>query len=237
MGIETLLGQATDEQLKKLPGRVRNPDRVKQHLDAFALHLQGVSYRGIRDHFGWKSLSTAENSVKRGEILAKNLNLDSEKIRLKLALFFEEICDITLSQIRQQQQDGVLTYVKDNHGNETITKRRGVDTRLLGEAGRGAIRFAQFAGLMDSDKSTSAGGDVSTNVVFIQPSADATEWEGKTVNITATGDTTGDKPAPYTPNASISNDDPLPRKQLTVDSGPSEGDEPPTNRIVQRGLF
>jgi hypothetical protein len=90
---------------------------------------------------------------------------------------------------------------------------------------------------MDSDKSTSAGGDVSTNVVFIQPSADATEWEGKTVNVTATGDTTGDKPAPYTPNASISNDDPLPRKQLTVDSGPSESDEPPTNRIVQRGLF
>ena len=98
MAIETLLGRATDEQLKKLPGRVRNPDRVKQHLDAFALHLQGVSYRGIQQHFGWKSLSSAENSVKRGEILAKNLNLDSEKIRLKLALFFEEICDITLAQ-------------------------------------------------------------------------------------------------------------------------------------------
>lgn len=237
MGIESLLGQATDEQLKKLPGRVRNPSRIKQHLDAFALHLQGVSDRGVQEHFGWKSLSSAQNSIKRGEILAKNLNLDNEKIRLKLAAFFDEICDISLNQIKQQVKDGQLVYVTDNQGNETITKRRGVDTRLLGEAGRGAIRFAQFAGLIDSDKSTSAGGDVSTNVVFIQPSADATEWEGKTVNVTATGDTTGDKPAPYTPNASISNDDPLPRKQLTVDSGPSESDEPPTNRIVQRGLF
>ena len=82
MAIETLLGHATDEQLKKLPSRVRNPDRVKQHLDAFALHLQGVSYRGIQEHLNWKSLSSAENSVRRGEILAKNLNLDNEKIRL-----------------------------------------------------------------------------------------------------------------------------------------------------------
>ena len=172
MAIETLLGQATDKQLKKLPGRIRNPDRVKQHLDAFALHLQGVSYRGIQEHFGWKSLSSAENSVRRGEILAKNLNLDSEKIRLKLALFFEEICDITLNQLRQQQKEGVLTYVTDNQGNETITRRRGVDTKLLGEAGRGAIRFAQFAGLMDADKANGSGGDVSTNVVFISPQAD-----------------------------------------------------------------
>ena len=228
MAIETLLGRATDEQLKKLPGRVRNPDRVKQHLDAFALHLQGVSYRGIQEHFGWKSLSSAENSVKRGEILAKNLNLDSEKIRLKLALFFEEICDITLNQIKQQQQEGQLTYVTDNQGNETITRRRGVDTRLLGEAGRGAIRFAQFAGLMDSDKSTSTGGDISTNVVFVSPQADLSEWEMKTVDVTPTGDGTGDMPAISAADASAANGEPLLDKQTEPISGP---------RVVQRGLF
>ena len=228
MAIETLLGRATDEQLKKLPGRVRNPDRVKQHLDAFALHLQGVSYRGIQQHFGWKSLSSAENSVKRGEILAKNLNLDSEKIRLKLALFFEEICDITLNQIKQQQQEGQLTYVTDNQGNETITRRRGVDTRLLGEAGRGAIRFAQFAGLMDCDKSTSTGGNISTNVVFVSPQADLSEWEMKTVDVTPTGDGTGDMPAISATDPSAANGEPLLDKQSEPVSGP---------RIVQRGLF
>ena len=184
MGIETLLGHATDEQLKKLPGRVRSPERVKQHLEAFALHLQGVSYRGIQTHFGWKSLSTAENSVRRGEMLAKDLNLDSEKIRLKLAAFFDEILDISLNQIRDQVKEGQLTLITDSDGNQTITKRRGVDTRLLGEAGRGAIRFAQFCGLMDSDKATATGGEVSTNVVFVNAS-DASEWDAKTVDVNA----------------------------------------------------
>jgi len=236
MAIETLLGRATDEQLKKLPGRVRNPDRVKQHLDAFALHLQGVSYRGIQQHFGWKSLSSAENSVKRGEILAKNLNLDSEKIRLKLALFFEEICDITLNQIKQQQQEGQLTYVTSSDGTETITRRRGVDTRLLGEAGRGAIRFAQFAGLMDSDKSTTSGADVSTNVVFISPQADLTEWETKTVDVTPSGPASGPTLEGAPDNPSQGQDDQLLTKQITA-AEPPEKEEPPTTRIIQRGLF
>ena len=219
MGIETLLGQATDEQLRKLPGRVRSPERVKQHLDAFALHLQGVSYRGIQEHFGWKSLSTAENSVKRGEMLAKDLNLDGEKIRLKLAAFFDELCDITLDQIKQQVKDGQLTLVTDNQGNETITRRRGVDTRLLGEAGRGAIRFAQFVGLMDSDKATGTGSEVSTNVVFISAPADATEWEGKTVDVTASGPASGPESLGTPDNPSHTNGDQLLKKQIQAGEG------------------
>ena len=231
MAIETLLGQATDKQLKKLPGRIRNPDRVKQHLDAFALHLQGVSYRGIQEHFGWKSLSSAENSVRRGEILAKNLNLDSEKIRLKLALFFEEICDITLNQLRQQQKEGVLTYVTDNQGNETITRRRGVDTKLLGEAGRGAIRFAQFAGLMDADKSSSGGADISTNVVFISPQADLSQWETRTVDVPASGPAGGPSSLGHPENPSQGEGEQLLRKQIAAD-GSAGG----SSRMDQRGL-
>ena len=191
MTLNTLLGQVTDEKLKKLPGRVRNPDRIQQHIEAFGLHLQGVSYRGICDHFGWKGVATAQNSVKRGEILAKELDLDNEKLRLKLAAFFEELCDITLKQVKQQAEEGQITQVANSDGTTVVTRRRGVDTRLLGEAGRGAIRFAQFAGLMDADKSTSTGGDVSTNVVFVSQSADPSEWEMKTVDVTRTGASTG----------------------------------------------
>lgn len=186
MGLNTLLGQPTPEQLKALPGRIRNPERIKQHLDAFALHLQGVSYRGIQDHFGWKSLSTAQNSVKRGEELAKQLNLDGDRIRLKLAAFFDEVLDITLANVREQARDGQITQVADNDGNRTVTKRNGVDPRLLGEAGRGAIRFAQFAGLMDDTASTNTG-DVSTNVVFINPTSDGAAWDQQvqTVDVSA----------------------------------------------------
>ena len=231
MAIETLLGRATEEQLQKLPGRVRNPERVKQHLDAFALHLQGVSYRGIQENFGWKSLSSAENSVKRGEILAKELNLDGEKIRLKLALFFEEICDITLNQIRQQQKDGQLTYVTDNQGNETISRRRGVDTRLLGEAGRGAIRFAQFAGLMDTDKANGSGGDVGTNVVFISPQADLSQWETRTVDVPASGPAGGPPSLGHSENPCQGEGEQLLRKQIAAD-GSAGG----SSRMDQRGL-
>ena len=237
MAIETLLGRATDEQLKKLPGRVRNPDRVKQNLDAFALHLQGVSYRGIQEHFGWKSLSSAENSVKRGEILAKNLNLDSEKIRLKLALFFEEICDITLAQIRDQQKDGQITQVANSDGTTVVTRRRGVDTRLLGEAGRGAIRFAQFAGLMDADKSTSGGGDVSTNVVFVSPQTDLSEWETKTVDVTPSGPVSGPKIDTSPNNPIDSKDDLLLLKQITGKPELEKPDQSGALRVVQREIF
>jgi hypothetical protein len=176
MALQTLLGQIDPDTIRKLPGRVRNPDRIQQHINAFALHLQGVSYRGIQEHFGWKAVATAENSVKRGEQLAKDLGLDGERIRLKLANFFDELCDITLAQVKKQVEDGQVCLVADNQGNETITRRRGVDPRLLGEAGRGAIRFAQFCGLMDAEASTGAG-EVSTNVIFVQPTGDGAQWD------------------------------------------------------------
>ena len=231
MALNTLLGQVNDEKLKKLPSRLRNHERIQQHIEAFGLHLQGVSYRGICDHFGWKGVATAQNSVKRGEILAKELNLDGEKIRLKLALFFEEICDITLNQIRQQQKDGQLTYVTDNQGNETISRRRGVDTRLLGEAGRGAIRFAQFAGLMDADKSSSGGADISTNVVFISPQADLSQWETRTIDVPASGPAGGPPSLGHRENPSQEEGEQLLRKQIAAD-GSTGG----SSRMGQQGL-
>lgn len=165
MGIKSLLGQVTDEQLKALPGRVRSPQRVQQHLDAFALHLQGVSDRGVQEHFGWKSLSSAQNSIKRGEILAKELNLDSEKIRLKIAAAFDYIAEVTIAQVKEQAENGRITMIRDNEGRSEVRKQAGVDPRLLGEAGRGLIRFAEFCGLMDRAP------EVSSSTTLIQLSA------------------------------------------------------------------
>ena len=156
--------------------------------------------------------------MKRGEELAKNLKLDTEKLRLKLAAFFDRLCDLTLQQVEDQAKNGVVVHVADNQGNETITRRRGIDTKLLGEAGRGAIRFAQFAGLMDADSSTS-GGDISTNVVFVQPAANAAEWDAlqspaQTIDVAASGHESGHTAAATSSDGSDSKDERLLRKQL-----------------------
>ncbi len=176
MALNTLLGEVTPEALTKLTGRIRNPDRIQQHIDAFALRLQGVSYRGIAEHFGWKAVCTAQNSVKRGEELAKDLGLDGERIRLKLANFFDELCDITLAQVKRQVEEGQVCLVADNQGNETITRRRGVDPRLLGEAGRGAIRFAEFCGLMDRAPEVN---QASTTLIQLAAPADGASFGSK----------------------------------------------------------
>lgn len=193
MSIRTLLGQVDSESLKVLPSRTRSPERVQQSIDAFALHLQGVSFRGIQEHFGWKAVSTAENAVKRGEELAKHLNLDSEKIRLKLAAYFDEILDITMQQVKEQVKQGRVTFDIDSDGNKSIRKTHGVDPRLLGEAGRGAIRFAQFVGLMDGDANAGGAGQV-TMVNLSVPSDGANfadKWSGEAVDVIpkAEGDT------------------------------------------------
>ena len=183
MALNTLLGQPSDEQIKALPSRLRNPERIQQHLDAFALHLQGVSYRGIQDHFGWKSLSTAQNSVNRGNELAKKLNLDTEKIKLKLAAAFDELADISIAEVRRQVQDGRLMTVKGPQGVE-LRHTAGPDPRLIGEAGRGLMRFAEFAGLTDrAPEVTSA----STTLINLSAPADGasfgSKWSGETVDV------------------------------------------------------
>ena len=175
MALDTLLGQVTPEQLKALPGRIRNPERIQQHIEAFGLHLQGVSYRGIQDHFGWKSLSTAQNSVNRGNELAKKLNLDTEKIRLKLAAAFDELADISIAEVRRQVQDGRLMTVKGPQGVE-LRHTAGPDPRLIGEAGRGLMRFAEFAGLTDRAPEVNT---TSTTLINLSAPADGASFASK----------------------------------------------------------
>ena len=200
MSLNTLLGQPTPEQIKALPARLRNPDRIKQHLDAFALHLQGVSYRGIQAHYGWKSLSTAQNSVMRGELLAKELNLDGEKIRLKIAAAFDRLADITIAQVEQQVKDGRVTLIQHCDGTKEVRHTKGVDPRMVGEAGRGLIRFAEFAGLMDRQPEIHAAATLVQLAAPADGASFAQKWgrpaEPAVVDVTTTAEAAPSLPAP-----------------------------------------
>nr|BDD47046.1 hypothetical protein 1 [bacterium] len=192
MALNTLLGEVNEEQSKKLPSRLRNPERLQQSIDAFALRLQGVSFRGIQDHFGWKSLSTAQNAVRNGEKICKELDLDTDKIRLKLAAAFDYLADVVVQQVKDQVENGREIFEVDARGNKSMKRMKGVDPRMLGEAGRGLIRFAEFAGLMD--RAPEQHNTAVTMVQLAAPSDGASfsdKWasapvEGQTVDVSAT---------------------------------------------------
>ena len=88
------------------------------------------------------------NSVRRGENICKELSLDTERIRLKLAAAFDELADITIAQVKQQAKEGRLLTIKTKDGIE-LRHSAGVDPRMIAEASRGLMRFAEFAGLTD----------------------------------------------------------------------------------------
>ena len=147
MALRTLFGQVANGP-KKLPRKLRSPERVQQSIDAFGLHLQGVSYRGIAEHFGWASPNTAVNSVRRGENICKELSLDTDRIRLKLAAACDELADITIAEVKKQALEGRLLTIKTKDGIE-LRHSAGVDPRMIAEASEGLMRFAEFAGLTD----------------------------------------------------------------------------------------
>ena len=148
IGIQTLPGQVSDQHLEAPPSRTRSPEQVQQSLDAFALHLQGVSYRGILNHIGWKAFATAQNAVRHGEGVTKKLNLDGQKIRFKPLIAFNYLVNIVVDQVKQQIEQGQLQAI-DGPDCRVTKATHGVDPRLLDEVGRGLIRFAEFTGLMN----------------------------------------------------------------------------------------
>ena len=85
-----------------------------------------------------------------------------------------------------------------------MKKMKGVDPRMLGEAGRGLIRFAEFAGLMD--RAPEQHNTAVTMVNLSAPSDGASfsdKWsqapvEGETVDVRVAGDAgaTGEKQLP-----------------------------------------
>lgn len=191
MGLNTLFGEITSEQSKKLPSHLRNPARLQRYVDAFALRLQGVSFRGVQEHFGYKSLSSAQNAVRNGEKICKELNIDQEIIRLKLTNYFNELADVVIGQVREQVEEGRVMQIAHSDGSKEVRRTKGVDPRLLGEAGRGLIRFAEFAGLMD--RAPEVNQAVVSMVNLSSPSDGATfaqKWT-QTVDVTPSGQESG----------------------------------------------
>ena len=107
---------------------------------------------------------------------------------MKLATAFNYLADVVVDQVKQQAEQGQLQVIDGPDGRVTKATR-GVDPRLLGEAGRGLIRFAEFAGLMDREPEVN---QQVVSMVNLAPPSDggtfAEKWgnaPSETVDVTA----------------------------------------------------
>ncbi len=87
--------------------------------------------------------------------------------------------------MKDQVENGRATYILQADGSQEIRRQKGLDPRMLGEAGRGLIRFAEIAGLLEHKGEAANAGEISTNVVFINPSSDGVSWDQQVVHITS----------------------------------------------------
>jgi hypothetical protein len=176
--LESVVYQVDPDRLDELlppqtPRKYRSVAMVERNLKAFSLSLQGVSQRAIQQELGLKSQPNALNAIKRGEQHAKILGLDTERIRLRIAAAFEELTMMGLADLRRQVTEGRVLVIQNPDGTTTVKTAKGVDSRSLGEVGRGLVRMAQFAGLMDADASSSSQAGV-TMINLSMPSDGAT---------------------------------------------------------------
>jgi len=136
----------------------------------------------------------------RGQLLAKELNLDGEKIRLKIAAAFDRLADITIQQVEEQVRDGRVTLIQHCDGTKEIRYMKGVDPRMVGEAGRGLIRFAEFAGLMDRAPEVHAAATLISLAAPADGASFAQKWdqpaEPAVVDVTTTAEAAPSLPAP-----------------------------------------
>jgi hypothetical protein len=153
--LQALVVQVDPDRLDELlppqtPRKYRSVAMVERNIQAFSLHLQGVSERAIQHELGMKHQASARNAIKRGQEHAKILGLDTERIRLRIAAAFEELTMLGLDELRKQAREGRVLVIQNPDGTTTVKTARGVDARHLDSVGRGLVRMAQFAGLMDA---------------------------------------------------------------------------------------
>lgn len=162
----SVIRQPTSEELQKLPSRQRNAAKVEQHLTAFSLHLRGLSDRAVQEELGLRHLRSAQHSIRRGEAIAKELGLDTDRVRLKVAAWFEELADLSMRTLRDQFANGQVVEFIDEEGKSSYRRNKHIDPRLAGEVGRGLVRMAQFFQLMDQPVEIN---QATTNVVLGAP--------------------------------------------------------------------
>lgn len=180
--LQALVTQVDPERIDELlppqtPRKYRSVAMVERNIQAFSLHLQGVSERAIQHELGMKHQASARNAIKRGQEHAKILGLDTERIRLRIAAAFEELTMMGLEDLRRQVTEGRVLVIQDPQGGVTVKTAKGVDSRSLGEVGRGLVRMAQFAGLMDADASSSSQAGVT--MINLSMPADGATIESK----------------------------------------------------------
>ena len=175
-GFDTLLAPVTDEQIKKLPSRLRNRAKIEAHLTAFALHLQGCSHRGICEELGYKSTTASRYAISKGEQIAKTLGIDLDRIRLKIAARFEEIIDAACEEIKIQQQEGRVITIIGPDGSQTVKVTKGVDAKMVAEATRGLTRLAQFHGIGAQGQEVTM---ESTTVISLTQPLDGGDFESR----------------------------------------------------------
>jgi hypothetical protein len=157
--------KALTEYTQSLPakGFVRDEARVRRCIDCYGDHLSGLSNRAIRDKYGWKHERSAIAAIKQGEKMARELEIDTDRIKRKVHILLEECLDRMMDQVRTQAETGLITQIVDNDGKRSVRKVSGIDPRIAGELGRGLMRWAQLVGMVDGD----AGGGNSSGMTLI----------------------------------------------------------------------
>jgi hypothetical protein len=157
--------KALTEYTQSLPakGFVRDEARVRRCIDCYGDHLSGLSNRAIRDKYGWKHERSAIAAIKQGEKMARELEIDTDRIKRKIHLVLENCLDLMVNQVREQAEKGLIIQTITNDGQRTVKKVSGIDPRIAGELGRGLMRWAQLVGMVDGD----AGGGNSSGMTLI----------------------------------------------------------------------
>jgi hypothetical protein len=145
--------EALTEYTQQLPakGFVRNEERVRRCLDCYGDFLSGLSHRAIQEKYGWKHVRSASAAIAQGEKMARELEIDTDRIKRKVHILLEECLDRMMNQVREQAEKGLVTQIIENDGRRSVKKVAGIDPRIATELGRGIMRWATLVGMVDGD--------------------------------------------------------------------------------------
>jgi hypothetical protein len=158
---------------------------VRRCIDCYGDHLSGLSNRAIQAKYGWKHERSAIAAIKQGEKMARDLAIDTDRIKRKIHLVLEDCLNLMINQVREQAEKGLVTQTIDNDGKRVVRKVAGIDPRIAGELGRGLMRWAQLVGMVDGD---AGGGSNGMTLINLQMPADGAGIESKWASAAPAGE-------------------------------------------------